>query len=139
MWENPEVIAAVIAIFSGIASVLAAVAVYIKSRAEAASIREERKATKAVRDDDSQKLHDDVLKLQFQSQQNKDNIGLLFNQLADSNKQIALLTQQLAQVLVKMDNVIITLKELKEDFKNERKQQMLRMWSNTYRGYHLLF
>lgn len=120
MWENPEVIAAVIAIFSGVASVLAAVAVYIKSRAEAASIREERKVTKAVRDDDSQKLHDDVLKLQFQTQQNKDNIGLLFSQLADSNKQIALLTQQLAQVLVKMDNVIITLKELKEDFRNER-------------------
>ena len=54
------------------------------------------------------------------SQQNKDNIGLLFQQVADSNKQVSLLTQQLAEVLVKMDNVISTLKELKEDFKNER-------------------
>lgn len=120
MLDNPEFIAAVIAVLTGFAGLLTAIALYIKSRAEAASIREERKATKAVRDDDSQKLHDDVLKLQFQSQQNKDNIGLLFNQLADSNKQISLLTQQLAQVLVKMDNVIITLKELKEDFRNER-------------------
>ena len=40
--------------------------------------------------------------------------------MADSNKQISVLNQQLAQVLVKMDNVILTLKELKEDFKNER-------------------
>ena len=118
MWENPEVIAAVIAIFSGVASVLAAIAVYIKSRAEASSIREERRVTKAQRDDDSQKMHDDILKLQFQEQQNKDNIGLLFQQVADSNKQIALMNQQLTQVLVKMDNVITTLKELKEDFKN---------------------
>lgn len=118
MWENPEVIAAVIAIFSGVASVLAAIAVYIKSRAETASIREERKVTKAERDDDSMKMHDDIIKLQFQAQQNKDNIGLLFQQIADSNKQISVLNQQLAQVLVKMDNVIITLKELKEDFKN---------------------
>lgn len=120
MWENPEVIAAVISIFTGVASVLAAIAVYIKSRAESASIREERRLTKAERDDDSMKMHDDIMKLQFQSQQNKDNIGLLFSQVADSNKQIAVLNQQLAQVLVKMDNVISTLQELKEDFRNER-------------------
>lgn len=120
MWENPEVIAAVIAIFSGVASVLAAIAVYIKSRAEASSIREERRVTKAMRDEDSQKMHDDILKLQFQVDQDKNNIGLLFQQMADNNKQVAVLNKQLAEVLVKMDNVITTLKELKEDFKNER-------------------
>lgn len=120
MFENPEFIAAVIAVLTGFAGVLTAIAVYIKSRADVSAIREERKATKTFRDDDSQKMHDDILKLQFQEQQNKDNIGLLFQQVADSNKQIALMNQQLTQVLVKMDNVITTLKELKEDFKNER-------------------
>lgn len=120
MWENPEVIAAVIAVLMALASVLTAIAVYIKSRADVSAIREERKATKTLRDDDSQKMHDDILRLQFQEQQNKDNIGLLFQQVADSNKQIALMNQQLTQVLVKMDNVITTLRELKEDFKNER-------------------
>lgn len=120
MFENPEFIAAVIAVLTGFAGVLTAIAVYIKSRADVSAIREERKATKTLRDDDSQKMHDDILKLQFQEQQNKDNIGLLFQQVADSNKQIALMNQQLTQVLVKMDNVITTLKELKEDFKNER-------------------
>lgn len=118
MTSNPEFIAAVIAVLTGFAGLLTAIGLYIKSRAECSSIREERNATKVLRDDDSQKMHDDILKLQFQEQQNKDNIGLLFNQVADSNKQISLLTQQLAQVLVKMDNVITTLQELKEDFKN---------------------
>ena len=120
MFENPEFIAAVIAVLTGFAGVLTAIAVYIKSRADVSAIREERKATKTFRDDDSQKMHDDILKLQFQEQQNKDNIGLLFQQVADSNKQIALMNQQLTQVLVKMDNVITTLKELKEDFMNDR-------------------
>lgn len=120
MWENPEIIAAVVSVFMGVSGVLTAIAVYIKSRADVSAIRDERKATKTLRDEDSQKMHDDILKLQFQEQQNKDNIGLLFQQVADSNKQIALMNQQLTQVLVKMDNVITTLRELKEDFKNER-------------------
>ena len=118
MTSNPEFVAAVIAVLTGFAGLLTAIGLYIKSRAECSSIREERKATKTMRDDDSMKMHDDILKLQFQEQQNKDNIGLLFNQVADSNKQISLLTQQLAQVLVKMDNVITTLQELKEDFRD---------------------
>ena len=118
MTSNPEFVAAVIAVLTGFAGLLTAIGLYIKSRAECSSIREERKATKVLRDDDSLKMHDDILKLQFQEQQNKDNIGLLFNQVADSNKQISLLTQQLAQVLVKMDNVINTLQELKEDFRD---------------------
>ena len=120
MLDNPEFIAAVIAVLTGFAGLLTAIGLYIKSRAECSSIRDERKATKTLRDEDSQKMHDDILKLQFQEQQNKDNIVLLFQQVADSNKQIDLMNQQLTQVLVKMDNVITTLKELKEDFKNER-------------------
>lgn len=118
MWENPEIIAAVVSVFMGVSGVLTAIAVYIKSRADVSAIRDERKATKTLRDEDSQKMHDDILKLQFQEQQNKDNIGLLFQQVADSNKQIALMNQQLTQVLVKMDNVITTLQELKEDFRD---------------------
>lgn len=120
LFDNPEIIAAVVSVFMGVSGVLTAIAVYIKSRSDVSAIRDERKATKTLRDEDSQKMHDDILKLQFQEQQNKDNIGLLFQQVADSNKQIALMNQQLTQVLVKMDNVITTLRELKEDFKNER-------------------
>ena len=118
MLDNPEFIAAVIGVLTGLGSLLAAITLYVKNRAEVGSIREERKATKAVRDEDSQKMHDDILRLQFQENQNRDNIGLLFQQMADSNKQIAIMNQQLSAVLVKMDNVIDTLRELKEDMKN---------------------
>ena len=118
MTSNPEFVTAVIAVLMGISAVLTAIAVYIKSKAEVSAIRDERTVTKAQRDEDSQKMHDDILKLQFQSRQDKDDIGLLFTQVADSNKQIALLTRQLSEVLVKMDSVIDTLKELKEDFKH---------------------
>ena len=118
MTSNPEFVAAVIAVLTGFGGLLTAIALYIKSRAECSSIREERKVTKAERDDDSLKMHDDILRLQFQNQQYKDDIGLLFQQVADSNKQVALLTRQLSEVLVKMDSVIDSLKELKEDFKH---------------------
>lgn len=114
MLNNPEFIAAVIAVLTGFAGLLTAIGLYIKSRAECSSIRDERKATKQLRDDDSLRMHDDILKLQFMSQQHKDNITLLFTQVADNNKQVALLNTQLAEVLVKMDSVIETLKELKE-------------------------
>lgn len=118
MTSNPEFVAAVIAVLTGFAGLLTAITLYIKSKAECSSIRDERKATKTLRDEDSQKMHDDILRLQFLENQNRDNIGLLFQQMADSNKQISIMNQQLSSVLVKMDNVIDTLKELKEDFKN---------------------
>ena len=118
MLENPEFIAAIIGVVSGFGALLTAIALFIKSRAEVGSIRKERIETKAIRDEDSQKMHDDILRLQFQENQNRDNIGLLFQQMADSNKQIAIMNQQLSSVLVKMDNVIDTLKELKEDMKH---------------------
>lgn len=118
MLENPEFIAAIIGVVSGFGALLTAIALFIKSRAEVGNIRRERSETKALRDEDSQKMHDDILKLQFQENQNRDNIGLLFQQMADSNKQIAIMNQQLSAVLVKMDNVIDTLRELKEDMKN---------------------
>ena len=61
-----------------------------------------------------------MLQLEFKAGQAKDNIGLLFSQVADSAKQISLLNTQLAQVLTKMDSVIETLAELKKDFKEAR-------------------
>lgn len=80
--------------------------------------KDDRIATKEARDKDSLELHDKVLSLEFKSTQNKDNITLLFEQVSDSNKQIALLNTQLATVLTKMDSVIDTLRELKDGMKS---------------------
>lgn len=114
MLNNPEFIAAVIAVLTGIAGLLTAIGLYIKSKAECGSIREERATTKTERDKEAQELRDKVLKLEFQSSTQKDLIGALTNRVDDTNTQINTLNTQLAQVLVKMDNVIATLKELKE-------------------------
>lgn len=101
-------------------SLLANLAILVKVVSDKIKLTNERAATKTMRDADSQQLHDKVLKLEFNSTQAKDNIGLLFTQVADSNKQISLLNNQLTQVLTKMDSVIDTLGELKQEIKENR-------------------
>ena len=93
-------------------------AAVIKIWGDNIATKDDRIITKTARDKDSADLHDKVLSLEFKSTQNKDNITLLFEQVSDSNKQIALLNTQLATVLTKMDSVIDTLRELKDGIKN---------------------
>lgn len=101
-------------------SLVANVAILVKVIADKIKLTNERAATAAARDKDSQNLHDKVLQLEFNVGQAKDNIGLLFTKVEDSNKQISLLNTQVAQVLTKMDSVIEGLCELKKDFKESR-------------------
>lgn len=91
----------------------------IKLWGELQKTKADRASTKEARDKDSLELHDKVLNLEFRSTQNKDNIQLLFEQVSDSNRQISLLNTQLATVLTKMDSVIDTLRELKEEVKSK--------------------
>lgn len=104
---TPELAAAIIAC-------LGAIAAWFKARTDVSSIREERATTKTERDKEAQELRDKVLKLEFQCAAQKDLINALTNRVDDTNQQINTLNTQLAQVLVKMDNVIDSLKELKE-------------------------
>lgn len=104
---TPELAAAIIAC-------LGAVAAWFKARTDIGSIKDDRAATKTERDKEAQELRDKVLKLEFQCTNQKDLISALTNRVDDTNQQINTLNTQLAQVLVKMDNVIDTLKELKE-------------------------
>lgn len=76
--------------------------------------KNDRAATKESRDKDSQALHDEVLELRFKYTALKDAQQLQSEQIADAAKQVGVLNTQLAQVLVKLDNVIDTLKELKK-------------------------
>lgn len=108
------------ALVVAITSLVGNVALLVKVIADKIKLTNDRLATKTERDNDSQKLHDKVLQLEFQTGQAKDNIGLLFTKVEDSNKQISLLNTQVAQVLTKMDSVIEGLGELKKDFKEAR-------------------
>jgi hypothetical protein len=89
-------------------------AAVIKVWGDNIATKDDRAATKEERNKDSAILHDKVLTLEFKATQNKDNITLLFEQVADSAKAVGTLNTQLAQVLVKLDNVIEELKELKQ-------------------------
>jgi len=84
--------------------------------------KDDRLATKTARDKDSAELHDKVLALEFRATQNKDNISLLFEQVADTAKAVNALNTQFATMLTKMDSVLETLRELK-DLKHGRPDQ----------------
>lgn len=89
-------------------------ALFFKSKADINSVKNDRLQTKESRDRDSQALHDEVLELRFKYTALKDAQQLQSEQIADAAKQVGVLNTQLAQVLVKLDNVIETLKELKQ-------------------------
>ncbi len=107
------------AIVGAVLLCLGNLAAWIKTATDVAKQKADRLLTKQTRDADSQELHDTVLKLSFQVDQNKGNIGLLFDQMTDQLKQIGLLNTQLAQVLAKMDALCDAIKELKEEVKDK--------------------
>ena len=113
---DPTIAALVVAITSLVGNL----ALLVKVITDKIKLTNDRLATKTERDNAEQQLRDKVLQLEFSAGQAKDNIGLLFTKVEDSNKQISLLNTQVAQVLTKMDSVIEGLCELKKDFKEAR-------------------
>jgi len=97
-------------------------AAVIKVWGDNIATKDDRLATKTARDKDSAELHDKVLALEFRATQNKDNISLLFEQVADTAKAVNALNTQFATMLTKMDSVLETLRELK-DLKHGRPDQ----------------
>lgn len=108
------------AVVGAVVLCLGNLAAWIKTATDLAKQKADRLLTKQNRDADSQELHDTVLKLGFQVNQNKNNIGLLFDQMTDQLKQIGLLNTQLAQVLTKMDVLCDAIKELKDEVKDKQ-------------------
>lgn len=114
---TPEIIAAIVACLLGIAGLIGAVTAWVKAKTESEHIRNERLQTKQERDGDSQNMHDSILKLQFDVTSLKDTATLHAEHIEDLNRQSASLNTGLAQVLVKLDNIFETLKELKDNKK----------------------
>lgn len=113
---DPTIAALVVAVTSLVGNL----ALLVKVITDKIKLTNDRLATKTERDNAEQQLRDKVLQLEFSAGQAKDNIGLLFTKVEDSNKQISLLNTQVAQVLTKMDSVIEGLCELKKDFKEAK-------------------
>ena len=111
--ENPELTTAIIACVTGLGGFITAITAYIRSRTETETIRNERDETKVIRDQDSLKMHDDIEKLKFRVQANKDSIGLLFTKNDDLTTAVNSLTTNVAVMGQKLDQVLNALVELK--------------------------
>lgn len=109
---TPELITAIIAC-------LGALTAFLKARSDVTEIKKERTETKTERDRDSQELHDKVIKLECTCETHKTLLARQQEILDKSNNQIFMLNNQLAKVIVKMENIIDCLKELKDDFKDK--------------------
>lgn len=108
---TPEQIAALAA---AIIACLGSIGAWFKAHTDVSAIQTDREATKAARDEDSRKMHDQIIILEQTVGNLKADNAHLQNRVDDTNQQINTLTTQLAQVIVKMDNIIDTLKELKK-------------------------
>lgn len=118
---TPELIAAIIACLMAVAGLATAATVWIKAKTETEkvkaqneAIRRDREITKQTREADSAKMHDDLLKLQFEVTNLKDTAQLHAVHIDDLNKQSNTLNMTLAQVLIKLDSIIEQVKELKD-------------------------
>lgn len=114
---SAEVIAAIVAVLMGIAGLAGAATAWIKTKTETERIRQERLATKQVRDQNESQTRDAVLKLQFEVTQLKDNQILHSDKIEDLNKQNNTLNITLAQVLTKLDTIFEKIKELTDEAK----------------------
>lgn len=102
------------ALIGGVVLLLTNSAAAIKLWGEVQKTKADRAEVGAKRDADSQAMRDSLLKLQFEVTSLKDTSVLHAEHIEDLNKQSATLNTTLAQVLVKLDNIFETLKELKE-------------------------
>lgn len=121
----PALIAATVTFLGCAGALVTAAAAWFKQKTETEKqktalqeIINSRAETKAARDEDSRKMHDQIIILEQTVNNLKSENAHLQVRVDDTNIQINTLTTQLAQVIVKMDNIIETLKELKEQNKN---------------------
>lgn len=105
--ENPDLIAAIV-------SLLVAITGLIKNQSDIRKINVNRNETASARNADSQNLHDDVERLKFHVDANKQNIGLLFTKSDDMANAVSSLTTQVAVMDSKLDQLIESVNDLKK-------------------------
>lgn len=110
---SPTIAALVVAV----TSLCANGAILVKVIADKIKLTNDRMATKAERDNDSQKLHDDVQRLTWENARIKEDIALTKTSLDDHQIQLATLNTELAKVSTKLDSALDILHDLKEAHK----------------------
>ena len=100
-----------------ITSLCANGAILVKVIADKLKLTNERLATKTERDNDSQKLHDDVQHLTWENARIKEDLSFTKTSLDDHQLQLATLNTELAKVSTKLDSALEILHDLKEAHK----------------------
>lgn len=98
-----------------VVAVLTAIASWIKTHADLASVVKDREQTKISRDQSFQEVRDKVQALEFKCTALKDAQKLTDDRLNDASKQLGILNTQLAEVLIKLETVTDSLKEIKKN------------------------
>lgn len=94
--------------------VVAVVYLYFKFR----KVESDRLVTKRIRDDDSQNIHDDVLKLKFDVSNLSGIVDLHKNKLDSIEQQVSIINQELVKLNIQVEHLVETL--------NQQNQIMLR-------------
>lgn len=107
---DPTIAALVVAV----TSLCANGAILVKVVADKIKLTNDRMATKAERDNDSQNLHDDVQRLNWENSRIKEDIAFTKTSLDDHQVQLSTLNTELAKVSTKLDSALDILHDLKE-------------------------
>lgn len=106
--------AAIIGVITGLGGLIAAITAWVKAKTETERIRAERAETCKSRDEDSQRMHDELIRLTCKSEEQEKNIKVLFDQSIKNSNDISELSKQHAEVMVTLKNILETLKEIKD-------------------------
>lgn len=77
-------------------------------------IEKERNDTKEIRDNDSQKLHDDVLKMKFEITELQGIVNLHRDKLDSIDKQLVLVNQELVKLNIQVEHLASALEKQNE-------------------------
>ena len=111
---TPEIVTAIVACLMGLAGLIAAITAWVKAKTESERIRSERVATKAERDNDSQILHDQILKNTWEINTLKETQKHSDNLIEDLRQQVGAVNTEVAKALVKLDEIQKSITELKD-------------------------
>lgn len=107
---DPTITALIVAITSLVANA----AMLVKVITDKIKLNTDRAETKAVRDKDSQELHDQVQRLMWENTRIKEDLAFTKTSLDDHQIQLATLNTELAKVSTKLDSALEILHDLKE-------------------------
>lgn len=102
------------AIVGAVVLCLGNLAAWLKTASDVAKQKADRILTKETRDADSQELHDKVLKLEFTTQQLKDNQALTAQVVDDLRDQCSTLNTNIVKLDMAVANLTEVLKELRK-------------------------